>query len=476
MQLGNRETIGIEFVPVTPAWAHRSLCGADSWAGMALYVRGKNLCEHVIGDAAQIESFLYVECAPVVRWFAASAKFLVHEQRARHWVIRDGAHEVAETWYQDIGRRFFDLPDVSDAELLEDEHRAGWEDRHFLRRADVSAWLPDIAFQAGEHDIVVTWSDAPIAGEVQPRFVNTPGDASVPRADFIRLLDALAQAAPSLITSDVLAYADPSELAWSDIISSGDVWFGDWFGDGGPLAELKNRYSRPTESPAFVATRDVWDDPAAPKALLQVEQDISKARWSYAVDMFRSGWLPVNAKSAATNGYAAARHLRDQCGLNGKPIGDIDSFGAMLEVVLRRVPEDSSIGTVCGLRDGMAAIVAPSADQPWVERMRFARGLGHILLDAVNDHGASGAVAERRRGSFRHARAGAFAAELLIPNEGIVATTGGEIDAATDHAVFNNLMTKFGVGATMTAQHLWNRGHLSSEAKRDALINKFSFN
>lgn len=106
---------------------------------------------------------------------------------------------------------------------------------------------------------------------------------------------------------------------------------------------------------------------------------------------------------------------------------------------------------------------------PWGRRFELARALGHLLLDQVRGEAIGAASGPQAVGSRRR-RAGAFAAEILIPTAALEEASDGVLDGIIEGQRFGQLLERFGVGANTAAFHLWNQGFLSSTEVRDDLI------
>lgn len=68
----------------------------------------------------------------------------------------------------------------------------------------------------------------------------------------------------------------------------------------------------------------------------------------------------------------------------------------------------------------------------------------------------------------------AFAAEFLLPEQGMQQLSGGVLDGLPDETDLSLLLEDYGVGARTAAYQLWNRGWLSSSTLRDELIDRFA--
>ena len=87
--------------------------------------------------------------------------------------------------------------------------------------------------------------------------------------------------------------------------------------------------------------------------------------------------------------------------------------------------------------------------------------------------GALGAASTAFTQPWARRRAGAFAAEFLLPS-GALREEAHSLDSYAEPGNFEHLLERYGIGARAAAHHLWNRGFLSSSQARDDLIDQFS--
>jgi hypothetical protein len=193
--------------------------------------------------------------------------------------------------------------------------------------------------------------------------------------------------------------------------------------------------------------------------------------------MRRSLSMALNAESDACAGYDGARQFRNEIGMNGEPVDTdrlenlIKRFAVMETCVTANSGNQSAVGLH---KNGNAAVMlflSERTERPWVRRMELARALGHLLLDPQTSGGIVGSASSRIASGPRKRRSGAFAAEFLMPAEGMRRIIGRD-DPAGDR-VFLRILDNFQVGAYAAAYHLWNY-HLIEDYERDALIEKFA--
>ncbi len=182
-------------------------------------------------------------------------------------------------------------------------------------------------------------------------------------------------------------------------------------------------------------------------------------------------------EAPAQDGYRLAREVRLWLGVPTEPLGDL---ARLLEerfsiAVLSRRLETSGVTALCVRADAVAVVVLSALDpqrsqNPLLARVHLAHELCHALFDP-----SSGGVhlvvddAVDRKGQAAEQRAKAFAAELLLPREGIRAMidagkgTLREPGAALD--LIGRVRSHFGAPHPITANHLCNHGFIAAELR-----------
>lgn len=188
----------------------------------------------------------------------------------------------------------------------------------------------------------------------------------------------------------------------------------------------------------------------------------------------RQQLVPAPGKSFESDGYDGAQAARKILGLDAQPIDEVETLlrSVDVEVSAESPAAHGDRMLVAGTMSGRAVTMILANERtakPWGRRFELARALGHLLLDQVRGDAigaASGpqAVASRRR------RAGAFAAEILLPASALEEASHGVRDGIIEGRRFAQLLERFGVGANTAAFHLWNQGLLSSTEVRDDLV------
>jgi Zn-dependent peptidase ImmA (M78 family)/transcriptional regulator with XRE-family HTH domain len=169
-------------------------------------------------------------------------------------------------------------------------------------------------------------------------------------------------------------------------------------------------------------------------------------------------------------GYRGADLFREQYGLGHSPISDVAILADEIGVVVARMPlgSDERAPEGCSALDPQtgAAYVLINSDKPRVRRrFTIAHELGHLALAHL--HGGDVVVDETVRGrSPREREANAFAAGLLMPEEGVIGSWQrlqrrlGERSSPVDWIVW--LAASYGVSDQAAAYRLVNLGRIQA--------------
>lgn len=206
----------------------------------------------------------------------------------------------------------------------------------------------------------------------------------------------------------------------------------------------------------------------------------------------RMRFTPVGAQGprpadAARQGYRLARKVRAELELGGKPLGDMralleEQFGIAV-VVDTLVSHDLRAASILDVNRAAAAVVlaSPHPDlekNPALARVFLAHELGHLLFDpgtprtirlALDNHLLLGEAPI----DLLESRAKGFAAEFLIPYEGLCALFGDPINPVATLGEGREMVAsardRFGTPTEIAARHLGNHGFIRSELMLDLL-------
>lgn len=458
-----------------------------AWAGLAIWVGGKNLCLHVDPDELDLREHLHVPLGPLADWLARARLAITFEERAARFATSRSLHRSVRQWGE--ARR---PANTTEDDWVDD--RETWWSRHFLQAGAEGAYLPNLALARDDEELVLDWESPYWAGEESLLALHPRGNHAIPWYEGVDVMREFVRQVGEWIEAEV-----------------GKIY--EWLeGDAldGTLTERAELFSgRSIERLVEVLALehglqdlglDEEDDPAASPEL-QVLRDLSpliptdasavlrelgdrskvpndgarlarnQAR-ALARDAARGGRTPEEA------GQEAALHLRRSLGLDSQSIPAIDPILDRIGLAHSHfdVPSNRDRLMVLTRSNGLAAagtLRTVRTEKPWGQRFEAARAAGHVLLDPERE-GAIGAAAGPFAQRTRRRRSGAFAAELLLPEAALSSASGEVLDGAAEDDRFQALMTEYGVGARTAAFQLWNRRWLSSPEMRDELIDRFA--
>jgi hypothetical protein len=493
--IGNQLRLAFELVPVTPSWERRYAPERAAWAGTAIWAGGQNLCSHVLPGSTEIREFFFIPLAPLVDWLVQAFPAIAFQERAPVYPTTRNLHESVERWGNAPPPRGFGDDDWLDA-------REQWWSRHFLRAGADGARIPNLGFLRADEELVVTWAPPRFLGDDAPSMLSPQGEFSLPWDEGRSVLEDFASSVAAWLrqgdAADTYAWArqeHPLRNAAPELSEAIELFTGhqlsvleEVFGTKGfqsllEVLDIQESARDPGASPQCQVLRDLSPVLTADIAGLLIEighqaaleQPKAPERWREARKTALDAARP--ARSPEEAGQLAAPEIRRGLGLNIQPIGDVDAVLAGFGVSYQHTDVQSERDRmIVALRDSGSPVTrtlhAPRTETDWGRRFEACRALGHILLDPIRA-GAIGAASGPFAEATRRRRSGAFAAELLLPEDAIAAASGDRLDGAAEDDVFRGLLESYGIGARAAAHQLWNRGWLSSLDLRDDLIDRF---
>lgn len=462
MIFGERQELAIELDRFEPPWQRGDPEEESVWGALTIWVAGQNLSEHRRHGTDRVRDDLHLPLLPLARW-AVSARTALHYEERSPLGACSRPHEELDLWSDGP-------PPTGVPEGAWLDRRDTWWSEHFTGAATPAVVAPSIGIVRNDDRALISWR-TPVLPRSDRTFVRPDGAEVVSWPVVARALEELVITVASWappdypLTQDEAPHARAFEyytgLSMHEIQSFGFLPEAASDPAIDPLAQVVRDLTRGTSTgPAHDSIVSHVRRPAHPPG---------HGWWD-----LRQQMLPAAGGSFESDGYDGAQAARRILGLDGQPIDDV-------EALLRRVDVDVSAESPAAHADRM--LVAGTASSrastmvlanartatPWGRRLELARALGHLLLDQVRGDAigaASGpqAIASRRR------RAGAFAAEVLLPTSALEETSGGVLDGIVEGQRFAQLLDRFGVGANTAAFHLWNRRLLSSAEVRDDLV------
>jgi hypothetical protein len=492
MLIGNRDRFGLELFPVAPTWERRYAPEATGWAGLSVWAKGSNLCRHVRAGEEDIRDVFYVPLAPLADWIVRQHAAMSVEERAAGFMANRRLHEAVRTWG--------DAPPPAgmDEDSWLDAREAFWM-RHFLAAGADGARLPNVAFLRADDDVLVAWDAPRFAAPPAVEMLHPRGAVTLPWHDvstiLLELADHVVRAFAAAGTPMPYPWMSETRAAWVHLEPrlAIELYCGRTLPEVAELLSvpeselsallLGSTTGDPAASPLSQVMRDLPPRPS-PGIGLEIQQAGSRA--AIAAPARRAAWLAGRALAADAaraggtpeeQGQEAARAVRDELGHDGQPIESVPDllshFGVGLHQSAAHFQRERMV--IAGRSDAsVSATVLRTArtETSWGRRFEEARALGHALLDPLRE-GAMGAASTRWAQPSRRRRSGAFAAELLLPSSALGDLSDGVLDGAAEPERFEELLHRYGVGATTAANQLLNQGWLSEAAIRDELIEVF---
>lgn len=432
------------------------------WGALTIWVAGRNLSEHRRHGTDRVRDDLHVPLIPLARWVLRARAALRYQERS---LLGSGSspHEELDRWSDGP-------PPIGFTEDSWLDRRDAWWSEHFTGAATTDLMAPSLGIVRNDDRALISWRTL-VLPRADRTFAHRDGLELVAWPVVCRALDEFVEAVKSWAPSDAQLAApevpDVLPLEYYTGLSEQEI---ERFGF------LPDAAGDPATDPLAQVVRDLTH-----RTSTGPSQDIIVRSVRTAHEQGDHGWWKLRqhlvrgpGRSFESDGYDGAQAARNALGLDGQPIADVESLlrGLHVEVYGETPPADTDRMLVAGTASGSAITMLFAnvrTATPWGRRFELARALGHLLLDQVRGEAigaASGlqAVASRRR------RAGAFAAEILLPTSALEVASDGVLDGIADGQRFGQLLERFGVGANTAAYHLWNRGLLSSAEVRDDLI------
>jgi hypothetical protein len=472
---GQVEGLGLEIDPLEPTWSRAGEFDQGPWARLSIYLRGRCLTRAIDDDSA-VRNGINVPLLPLAHWLVENIRAIAYEESNPYGRTDVNLHDSLAHWRTAE-------PRGQDADRW-DDLRYEWYCRHFWLPGAEGSMVPDLAFVRSDDRLWISWSQPRFAGPRHLEFIEPPGCNFVgwdrawqAMAEFVAFVAAEARRC-NIQLGEWIGQEDPLQKAIqctaSDFVSLVAPETQSVLEELGIAPE-----SKPEQSPSLQALRDVDTNPhdwlETARALRTLEEASPSRGYSRLTEL-RKQYFLAHELAPVTQGYDAARWLRQHLGLDGEPLLD-DRLEQEVSTLahLHALPANSLRNhSVLGLRSqGGASIVLLEHARTrhlWARRMELARALGHLFLDPLTSEGVMGAGSSAAARGPRRQRSGAFAAELLLPKSGIEAFLHGR--DPSDGPVFEELMNHFRTGAHTAAHHLYNHGLLNYE-DREQLIEDY---
>ena len=362
--------------------------------------------------------------------------------------------------------------------------------------------LPDLALVRDSEDLVVGWSGIHVEGERRP----DSGVHRLPWREGAALLEEFVLSVAESFrtagqggvypwiceehplngqdvggTEALLAFTGRGEESLREVLGldgSADLWSALGIYSGDPAASIVTQVLRdlPPESGKDLAC-----------LALEIQENLEKGASKSEADEVRRIGAEVlrDVAEPEMQGHEAAVALRERFDLDGAPVstkrlGEIlVACGLDVEDVRREVsPGSGDVSSILGALEGRGSAVSlietPRMARLWARRFEFCRGLGTVMLDSFRE-GRLGRASCAWASVRNRRRSGAFAAEFLLPVDGLRKRNLWSLDSLAGRRAFGEILNEFKIGARAGAYQLWNLGLLSSAELRNELIEEFAW-
>lgn len=493
MRIGDVRKLAFDIDPVAPSWETKTPSERGPWGRLAIWVHGENLCRNVLPTTSDADDGVYVPLAPLADFFVRNAAAIAYQESAPVFPTDVDLPAALEEWKNAAPRRPYNHD-------LWDDLRFEWSEQHFLAAGSDGSWLPNLAFVKADAMLWISAAPPRFATPGAPTFLYQRGSRAVPWLEAISVISEFV----ALVGSRLRTLGLTMEFQWcvdeSPIAAALKIDLSTYLSLNFRLSpeELKDSFHAgsidemrsilglqdglsPADSVTLQALRDLELSSDVVKIALRCDRETREPRSEDYLGRRLRAQEAAPASSPEDQGYAAARLMRQDLGIDLLPLSDPEdlirrSFGIEVEDSLVETRSDH---LVAGAHvDGFGKIVLLDSSQTrvsWARRMELFRGVGHLLLDAPT-HRAIGAGSSSRAIGPRRRRSGTFAAEMLLPQEEIRRRSGGILDEAGRPEIFESLMADYGVGAQTVAWQCFNGGLLSSREVVDELIARHGHN
>ncbi len=477
-QFGDREqfALSVSFGRDPSPWGVPSLDA--TWGGLAIWIRGRCMTRS-ISDEGLVADEIRWSLFPILQWLTDVAVRLVNEEPFPQWA-RSTRLRDACAWIIDTETPSPALTDSESDEWF--QSRSDWCHAHALRRAAVDVALPNLVLRRVGDQLEASWDNETWATSHRGlSFVEKRGTVFVPaEVAAAALLEALrivsGEVAAKFHEEALSALAEkakgisitPSDWKWLVHPQTAEVIRRD-------LGEMASRLDAHTQargggifvphSPETLLLRHMRGTTAIEVQDVMAAGTVSRTTRPLSAPLAQHV-LPRPAPSVEPwrEGYERAYDLRENLGWGSGPAPDLKNWLPRNNVATPKLPLPPRLALLTIRTPDLRcqAVVNSAFISPIGGEMGLATALGHLLMDET-PAGIDGA--------WEHwptaARARAFGAMLLLPDEGVRDCLGGKTHLTASDV--QSVMERFGTGPKSTTWHLMNRNYLDEERRQHIL-------
>lgn len=474
-QFGDRQTFALAFSLARVPHPRGDAAVDASWGGVSLWARGRCLTRSVSEESGVVDEVRW-NLLSVLQWLRDSAVRLVNEEPFPQPSLQERVPDAC-AWFNSTESPPWTLSASEESEWF--LARSEWRQHHALRRAAADAALPNVMFRRLGDFLEVSW-DNDGWGSTRPRlsFVEKRGAELVCAAKAADvLLDSLRDVSRELANHAREPALQALEQAAAVLSADEQDW--KWLvprqtaavieQDAGLASRLRQHtvaFKRgvyvPHEPTTLLLRQAVVTSSDELATILQLASTPLGKPVSEPVGRLIEP-TPAHGMEPWHAGYDRALKVREELGWGNDPAPDLDEWLSANNVAVRRVLLPSSVQSLTKrTADGRALAGLNTAAKTLSREMGLAEAFGHILMDVDSQaiHGA-------REHWPTAARARAFGAMLLLPEEGVRNLLSGLSSLSVPDV--QRVMKHFGTGPYVTTYHMRNHGLITNEKRQELL-------
>ena len=452
-----------------------------SWGRIAVWANGRCLTQAILGTDTAVPAIEWY-LLPVVRWALRHACELVNEEPLP-WPVRADVESAASWWLASESPPFTPLESEEDAWF---ETRSDWTLRHGLRTAFEGAVAPNVFIRRLGDFIEFSWDNETCPSpRADVRFTEGEGTTYVGAYLVAEALDGFAREVAQKIRRRCAA--DAQTEVWAELGNRPRTTADSWrllvppetariLEQDRRFSSLVRRFQQRAEESQLLVPHTIET------LLLRDGAGISPQEVARVLDFASqedepgnaSDWLegmrnprPAPRRKPWNDGYDAALEFREAAGWGNDPAPENLFVWCQKEGVVAKnwvMGPHVDAMLVVGQKSRPRIGVNPQGrvSRGWRPRMMVAAGLGAFLLDSWPQRDF-GLVFSDSTFWPSLARARAFAAMLLMPEDGVREAV--RQDKQVGFKTVRTIMDRYGTSETATTWHLQNLGLISEEER-----------
>ena len=483
LNFGKRKTFAISLVEFAEKLSDPDPSAEATWGAIEIWINGRNICGHTHKETGEYHNSITWPLVYIARWMTANWPRIFERQKLRSGFLGATAHACQVELRKKLLQNNFDEKHPGFIEY------DAFCTSHFLNSWVCGGAFPDLGVLPDSDNIILSVENED-SEDCAYYFSISSLNAQIPMVEFVEpIKHFVAWVEKRLLAShNSIAINESQEFSkWlahmgkkecEQNVLTGILGFSiDQINNIENLV-LNNIPDMRLFPDELVSNgSDSLLKKSAPLMLLRssspvlTEEDVarifvavlSQGLRTEAAKKLQNYWPSLHSRSKPEqdfeDGYLAAVLMREKIGNTDERI-DVEAFVRSLGIPVLEITmcdRDIDGAAIWDENTGPLIVINPDshkASTPWGRRMTLSHELGHLLMDKSQFQplGVSGPWASP--GVER--RANAFAAELLVPKEGLLKYFESRRWDYSDECI-QELSDKFDVGHTMIFNHLHNR-------------------